>query len=232
MYADDLLLMAVSVSDLQAMVDICLFEFESIDMVINTKKSICMRIGYRRGVPVSNIRVLNQSLDWASELLYLGVSLVSAKIPKCNLQRVRQKYFRALNGIFGKIGTRSSVAVTLSLINSFCIPVLTYGLDALKLNQSGYNTLESAYSAAFAKIFGSFDANVIRDCQFYCGALPLCFQIDLKRMNFLSNLAKSICQFSHNICVVVDTNCIICYVSITLIPQTAILVGNLSCGFF
>lgn len=75
---------------------------------------------------------------------------VSGNVLKCNLQTVRQKHFRALNGLFAKIGIRSPM-VTLSLIDSFCVPLLLYGVEALRLRNSDYNTLDAAYSAAFSK---------------------------------------------------------------------------------
>ena len=106
---------------------------------------------------------------------------------------LRQKYFRSLNGIFGKIGTRSSTAVrpTLSLISSFCVPMLTYGIEAFNVSLSMYNTIEAAYSAAFSKIFSTFDKNIIKQCQFYCSVSPLCNIIDVKRLHFLHGLSTS-----------------------------------------
>jgi hypothetical protein len=38
MYADDLLLLAISLHDLQAMVDICVDAFDDLDLEINLKK--------------------------------------------------------------------------------------------------------------------------------------------------------------------------------------------------
>ena len=101
---------------------------------------------------------------------------------------MRQKYFRALNGIFAKVGLRSSPTVLLSLVDSFCIPILSYGVESFDIRQADYNYIDNAYNAAFAKIFSSFDNNVIRGCQYYCGALPLNLRIDVKRLKFYCNL--------------------------------------------
>jgi len=64
-----------------------------------------MRIGRRRLMPASNMIVRNEPLAWKSELSYLGISFLSADKIKYNLQTPRQKYYRALNGIFCQIGT-------------------------------------------------------------------------------------------------------------------------------
>ena len=67
MYADELLLMSISVNDLQLMVNLCIEEFENLDMLINVKKSVCMRIGHRHVAIVNNIVRQNQSMDWKCE---------------------------------------------------------------------------------------------------------------------------------------------------------------------
>jgi len=55
LYADDILLLAPSVSSLQLLLDVCERELEWLDMSINVKKSSCMRIGPRLNAPCSCI---------------------------------------------------------------------------------------------------------------------------------------------------------------------------------
>ena len=183
--------MSISVTELQLMVNLCITEFENLDMLINVNKSVCMRVGHRHKAHVNNIVIQNQSMDWKCELRYLGVHFVSGNNIKCNLQIIRQKYFRALNGIFGKVGTRASPMIILSLVDSFCVPLLSYGMAAFIPKLAMYNTLESAYTAAFAKIFRSYDKGVIRNCQSYSGSLPFCYKIDINRLQFYANLCKT-----------------------------------------
>ena len=45
MYADDLIILAISVQDLQSLVNLCTFEFNEINMLINAKKSSCLKVG-------------------------------------------------------------------------------------------------------------------------------------------------------------------------------------------
>jgi hypothetical protein len=45
MYADDLLLLSVSVTDLQKIVSICIKEFDLLDLSLNVSKSAYLRIG-------------------------------------------------------------------------------------------------------------------------------------------------------------------------------------------
>ena len=44
MYADDLMLISGSLSQLQAMINVCTAELESLDLTVNVRKFVCMRI--------------------------------------------------------------------------------------------------------------------------------------------------------------------------------------------
>ena len=67
-----------------------------------------------------------------------------------------------------------------------------YGLVKAKIHEqsSWINYLNSAYDAAFAKIFTSHDKNIIRNCQYYCGLLPFNLRIDIKRFKFYSKFSS------------------------------------------
>jgi hypothetical protein len=129
-----------------------------------------------------------QVIAWKSEIRYLGVFIVSAKKFKCNLQNNRQKFFKATNAIFGKIGTRAPLSLSLSLIDTFCIPVLLYGLEVLSLAKSDKSTLEFAYSTVFYKLFQVKDKENIKLCQYYSGCLPVTCRLDIRKLNFFSGL--------------------------------------------
>ena len=160
-------------------------------MELNVNKSVCIRIGKRKLNTASNLLVDDRLLHWRQEICYLGITILSANRFKCNLQRMSQKYFRSLNSIHGKVGTRTEIRVLVQLFNSYCVPLLTYGTEAITLYQSEYSSLEAAYSMAFSKMFNSFHAETVRACQFYCGSLPVRYLIDLKRIHFLRKLAVS-----------------------------------------
>jgi len=46
-----------------------------------------------------------------------------------------------------------------------------------------------AYIArAYMKIFKTFDTNIVNECQFYMGKLPIEMEVGVRRLTFLSNL--------------------------------------------
>jgi len=85
-HADDILLIAVTVSALESLLRACESELQFLDMSINVKKSSCIRIGHRQNVICASIMTCDgQPLRWVSEFRYLGVFIVSSRSFKCSL---------------------------------------------------------------------------------------------------------------------------------------------------
>jgi len=103
------------------LVNICVHELDLIDMNINCSKSGCLRIGNRHSAIMGSISLGSKVVHWLNEIRYLGVAILSTKKFTVKLQRTKQKYFRALNAIFGKIGLNSYPVVGLlcSLVTTF-----------------------------------------------------------------------------------------------------------------
>jgi len=84
--ADDILLIAKSVTALQRMLWLCEEELNSIDMALNVRKSCCMRDGTRQDKPCSNINIVDgRQLSWVNEIRYLGVVIVRSVKFKCSI---------------------------------------------------------------------------------------------------------------------------------------------------
>jgi hypothetical protein len=74
LYADDILLLAPSLSELQRMFTACERELTLLDMTINVKKSCCLRIGPRFEAGCSNIiTAAGIALPWVKTMRYLVV---------------------------------------------------------------------------------------------------------------------------------------------------------------
>ena len=171
MYADDLLLISISLNHLQRLVELCVSEFELLGMKINADKTACIRIGLRHSNKSVSIKVNDKFVDWKNEIKYLGLFINAGRRFVCNLQNQRQKFFRSINGIFGRVGMKSSPLVLMSLINSFCLPILLYSMEAVYLNKRDVTKLDSAYSQSFSKIFNTWDTNVVNQCQYFMSSL-------------------------------------------------------------
>ena len=72
LYANDILLIAPSVTSLQQLLNICEQELEWLDMSLNAKKSTCIRIGPRFNVNCCNIVTTDGcELSWTNVVRYL-----------------------------------------------------------------------------------------------------------------------------------------------------------------
>ena len=175
LYADDILLLAPSVCELDNLFKICEHELKLLDMTINFKKSCCIRIGHRMDAPCATISSSTGStLPWVKELRYLGVHILQSRTFKCSLSNHRQAFYCSANVIFGKIGRIASEDVILQLIKkSKCIPSLLYGFDACALTKSELSSLDFIVNMFFMKLFKTNNIDVVKSCQLYFGfSLP------------------------------------------------------------
>ena len=90
-YADDLMRLVISVSELQYLVDICVSEFRAIGMQINISKSACIRIRDRHNVDAHSIVIDGHPLLWKRDIRYLGLSVAAGKTFTVNWQNAKQK---------------------------------------------------------------------------------------------------------------------------------------------
>ncbi|MFZ2538607.1 MAG: reverse transcriptase domain-containing protein, partial [Oscillospiraceae bacterium] len=187
MYADDLVLVSASIYHLQLMIDICLAQFTELDLAINVKKSVCVRFGKRFQGTCSPITINGKVVSWSDDVKYLGITFKSGSKLYIDFKQSRTKFFRSFNSIYGKI-SKANETLIVSLIKSYCIPSLMFGLEAFDLNISQLRSLDSPLFLAFAKLFKTFDKGTINNCMYYLNVLPLSFQYTFRKANFLSKL--------------------------------------------
>jgi hypothetical protein len=188
MYADDVILLSISLRHMQHMVNICVQEFAAIGMSLNISKSGCMRIGERHIIAAKPISINDLPLDWMQEIRYLGINIISGKKFKINLQATKHKFFGALNGILGKVGPNSAPDVLCSLIESRCVSILLFAAESISWSKKSIRSLENAYNQSFYKIFKTFDKQSIEYCQYYMGYLPVQLLLNVRKLNFLTKV--------------------------------------------
>ncbi len=106
-------------------------ELEQLDMEINARKSMCIRIGPRFSDSCPSIFTMDsRELQWLESICFLGFTTISATSFTCSFKKVKQSFYIAFNSIFGKIGRMVSEEVVLELVKKKCMPAQLYGLDA------------------------------------------------------------------------------------------------------
>jgi len=189
LYADDILLLSLSVTRLEQLLHACECELAWLDMSINFSKSCCIRIGPRCDIPAADINSLSgQSLPWVNEMRYLGVYIVRSRSMKCSLDACKRGFYRAANSIFGKIGRTASEEVVLQLISSKCVPILLYGLEVFSLYNYQLKSLDFVVNRFFMKLFRTSDIQVVSECQKQFGFVLPSVQLARRAEKFLNKL--------------------------------------------
>ena len=114
-----------------------------------------------------------QVIPWADEVRYLGVYIVKSNRFRCSVEYAKRSFYRAANGILGKVGRLASEEVVLQLLRMKCIPILIYGLDVCALNKKSLQSLDFTVNRFFMKLFQTSDINIVNECQtFFSFELP------------------------------------------------------------
>jgi len=202
LYADDIILLSPSIQALQILLSVCETELLYLDMLINVKKSCCMRVGQRCNVACAAIVTMaGDSLPWVDEIRYLGIFIVKFKYFKCSTDKAKRSFYRAANAIFGKIGRVASEEVTLELISKKCIPILTYGLEACNLNNTELRSINFPCVRLIMKLFCTKDANIIKQIQTYFNFVEPSAHVVERKEKFLrqygqtDNMLCRLCTF-------------------------------------
>ena len=97
--------------------------------------------------------IKSKPLEWVDEWVYLGLTLKSGRTFECSVTDRIKKFYRCVNAIF-RIDGRSNDMVMLKLVETHCIPILTYGIEIIHVaNRDERRQLRVAYNSVFRKIF-------------------------------------------------------------------------------
>ena len=69
------------------------------------------------------------------------------------LHKPKRAFYRAANGLFGKVARTASKDIVIQLPSSKCIPMLLYGLDVCCLNKTELNSLDFVINRFCMKLF-------------------------------------------------------------------------------
>ena len=167
MYADDILLLAPTVTGLQLLLNQCEGELLDLDMRVNSKKSVCLRFGARFNTSCASIESsFGGPLQWVDNCRYLGVYFTAGRVFRCSFVHAKSSFFRSVNSILCKVGGFASEEVILSLIKSKCLPCLLYSIEVCPIKVSDKHSLDFTLTRILMKILRTGSSVVIKECQF------------------------------------------------------------------
>ena len=182
-YADDIILLSASLVKLQNMLDICCIQGASLDIQFNADKSYLFVVGESYGEVLPALRINGAPIVWANSLRYLNVKFVSDKRLNIDISQVMRKFYAAANAIFSHCKYASEFTKLL-LLESFTLPMLTYGLNAIFLSRTQMLKLNSCWNNIYRKIFGHFKWESVKEIQLFCQRLDFIRVVDKCKFSF------------------------------------------------
>ena len=129
-------------------------------------------------------------LTWSDECKYLGVILKCGKIFGCSISEKVKKFYRCANAIL-RIDGRSTDIVMLHLLESHCVPILTYGIEIIHvINPDERRQLRVAYNSLFRRIFNYRRSESVTALQHFLSRPTWEELIDKRRSGFTQRLAS------------------------------------------
>jgi len=111
---------------------------------------VFFKIGHGYNQLLPNLYIGNEPIFWVDKHKCLGVYFVSGKMIKIDILPIMLKFYDSANSIL----RHSKYELTkLRLFESFALPILMYGLDALFLGPAEITKLNVCWNIIYRRIF-------------------------------------------------------------------------------
>ena len=104
------------------------------------KKSCCIAFGARYNDFRTPLQLGAQLLRWNSTVKYLGIVFSAGTSLNVDTDVISRKFYAACNSIYPRTSGLTDLT-KLHLMESYCLPLLTYALGALNLTSRQCNSL-------------------------------------------------------------------------------------------
>jgi hypothetical protein len=201
MYADDIILLCPSVKGLQSMIHCCLSVCNDLRLSINFSKSHCIAFG-RVKKSVANLTPIEvdgtSCISWVDSISYLGVQIVSGAKFTISAGKLRRNFYIAFNTIMSRIKHLDQL-LQLSLVETYCIPLLTYGCNALIYSSKQISDLNVCLNTIYRSIFGFNRWESVKSFICGLGRLNFGYMHTLYRRKFIFHLLYSECSVLYDL---------------------------------
>src|SRR6266536_4369530 len=153
MYADDLILLSGSVNGLQAMITQCFDVSLELGLKFNCSKSNCIAFGPLYNAHIDSMTIGTDVVNWTTEFKYLGITFKAGKNTSVDISCIKRKFYASVNCILSSSCMQSQLT-QLYLQEAYCLPVLLYATEALRLSKSQTSELNACWNSVFRRIFG------------------------------------------------------------------------------
>jgi len=116
-------------------------------------------------MPVNSRQIELAKLNLSVVIIYFGLFYCPVFV-RFNAHWITLSvFYRAVNGIFGRIGRMASEEVILEQIKTKCLPILLYGLEVSPLSKTNLRSLDFPINRFFTKLFNTSNMQTATECQ-------------------------------------------------------------------
>jgi hypothetical protein len=119
----------------------------------NCFKSNCVCIGPAARLNITEMKLCHKTIQWSKTFKYLGVNFTTGQKLTVDTNYIKRKFFAACNCILGNANTVDEI-VKLSLMESYCLPILMFAIAAMRLSNDQINDLNAGRNSVDRRIFG------------------------------------------------------------------------------
>lgn len=114
----------------------------------------------------------SNTISWCTSFKYLGVTFSAGNKLCVNIDVIKHNFFAACNSVLSNSHSLDQL-IQLQLQESFCLPLLQYGLCAVKLTSTQCADLNCCWNTVFRRIFNFRKFDSVRLCISGLGRLDL-----------------------------------------------------------
>ena len=125
--------------------------------------------------------VNNNEIVWTDSIKYLGVVFQSGKSLGIDLSECRRKFFSAVNNILSKTKFCSEI-VRLHLLESYCLPILSYVIESIILDKSQLRQLNSWWNSVYRTVFNYNKWDSVKELIYYLGRIDFLHIVQMRKL--------------------------------------------------
>ena len=163
---------------------------KELDMSVNVNKSVVLRCGDRFKVKCANLLIDGNIIKVCEKFKYLGIVFKSGKSVSCCVDHTKLSFYKAFNALYSKSKTANSEMISVQLLKSFCLPIITYAIEAQALNNCALKALDNLIDNAVRKIFEVSSNDTVEYCRYVCNLPSIKLLSQLRVCRFLLHLEK------------------------------------------
>ena len=143
------------------MLDVCSVTCRSLSLHFICSKSFCIKFGPLSKYDTSDMFLCGNKISWIDSIKYLGIIFISDKQLSTDDGVIKRKSYAACNCLFVNCINQQEL-LQLPLLESYCLPILTYCTVAVKLSNVETANLNACWNSVFRQIFGFHKCESVR----------------------------------------------------------------------